>query len=158
MMAMRASALLYLVLLQCGAIVGARIPGIKLPSQRQEILPEALLNSRPLIGVLSQPGDGEEYQLTSRPLPPDYNTSYIAASYVKFVEMGGARAVPLIWNEPEETLRKVSPSTCLRTRILRTEILAWCVYERKTQPFCGKVVGCCNWFSSKHHACCSHSL
>ncbi|XP_024366130.1 gamma-glutamyl hydrolase 1 [Physcomitrium patens] len=106
MMAMRASALLYLVLLQCGAIVGARIPGIKLPSQRQEILPEALLNSRPLIGVLSQPGDGEEYQLTSRPLPPDYNTSYIAASYVKFVEMGGARAVPLIWNEPEETLRK----------------------------------------------------
>lgn len=59
-------------------------------------------NSRPLIGILSQPSCGEsatEADWTS-------NRSCIAASYVKFVESAGARAVPLLYNEPEETLIK----------------------------------------------------
>ena len=41
------------------------------------------------------------------PLPSHSNDSYIAASYVKFVESGGARAVPLLYNEVEEVLKKV---------------------------------------------------
>jgi len=54
----------------------------------------------PLIGIVSEPC-----------LPgvcggPD--TSYIAASYVKFVEMGGGRAVPLVYNENKpELLRRL---------------------------------------------------
>ncbi|CAM6036511.1 unnamed protein product [Sphagnum compactum] len=59
-------------------------------------------NSRPLIGILSQPSCGEtetEADWTS-------NRSCIAASYVKFVESAGARAVPLLYNEPEDTLIK----------------------------------------------------
>ncbi|KAH9552642.1 hypothetical protein CY35_09G077100 [Sphagnum magellanicum] len=59
-------------------------------------------NSRPLIGILSQPSCGEcetEADWTS-------NRSCIAASYVKFVESAGARAVPLLYNEPEESLIK----------------------------------------------------
>jgi len=63
-----------------------------------------------LIGILSQPGDGMTWTVTGRqmkePVPSDYKESYIAASYVKFVESGGARAVPLIYNEPEEVLKK----------------------------------------------------
>jgi len=109
--------LLWLVFtVQCVAIGGARIT---LPSQRWSSSSAsggeaAVVNSRPLVGILSQPGDGMEYSLTSdwnamgeKPLPPNYTTSYIAASYVKFVEAGGGRVVPLIYNEPEEVLREV---------------------------------------------------
>lgn len=85
---------------------------IKLPtSQRRG---GAAVNTRPLVGILSQPGDGMEYSLSSDwnalgevPVPKNYTTSYIAASYVKFVEAGGARVVPLIYNEPEDVLRQV---------------------------------------------------
>jgi gamma-glutamyl hydrolase len=42
------------------------------------------LNDRPIIGILSQPGD---------PAPEGY--SYIAASYVKWVESAGARVIPI---------------------------------------------------------------
>mmetsp|Transcript_4011 Transcript_4011/g.11645 ORF Transcript_4011/g.11645 Transcript_4011/m.11645 type:complete len:359 (-) Transcript_4011:301-1377(-) len=41
-------------------------------------------NDRPLIGILSQ---------TAGPSP--FNNTYIAASYIKYVEAGGARAVPI---------------------------------------------------------------
>ena len=62
-------------------------------------------------GNLSQPGDGMKWSVTERsmkePLPSHYKESYIAASYVKFVESRGARAVPLLYNEPEEVLKKV---------------------------------------------------
>uniref|UniRef100_A0A8C1BCF9 folate gamma-glutamyl hydrolase n=1 Tax=Cyprinus carpio carpio TaxID=630221 RepID=A0A8C1BCF9_CYPCA len=43
-------------------------------------------NERPIIGVLAQ----EVYD------PPPHRNSYIAASYVKFLESAGARVVPLI--------------------------------------------------------------
>lgn len=49
------------------------------------------INNEPIIGVLSQE---ISFYLNTK-YPEEYN-SYIAASYVKFVEGGGARVVP-IW-------------------------------------------------------------
>lgn len=60
------------------------------------------LNFRPVIGILSHPGDGASGSINNAT-----NASYIAASYVKFVESGGARVIPLIYNEPWEVLYKV---------------------------------------------------
>ncbi|KAG7956991.1 hypothetical protein I3843_11G152800 [Carya illinoinensis] len=79
-------------------------PTILLPNQ---IVPESLrcvgpspkLNYRPVIGILSHPGDGASGRLSNAT-----NASYIAASYVKFVESAGARVIPLIYNEPPEIL------------------------------------------------------
>lgn len=98
-----------------------RISNTMSPSQPSGDVP---LNRRPLIGILSQPGDGTDHEtkLTSAPgggldhetkrtTEADDGTSYIAASYVKFVECGGARVVPLIYNEPEKSLREVSSLT-----------------------------------------------
>ncbi|KAH7280475.1 hypothetical protein KP509_37G069300 [Ceratopteris richardii] len=64
----------------------------------------ATSHTRPLVGILSQPGDGDGGNIIKRMGWNSSNVSYIAASYVKFVEMGGARAVPLIYNEPIDTL------------------------------------------------------
>lgn len=58
------------------------------PSSRD--LPPVLTN-RPLIGIISQPGD-----------PATGHDSYIAASYVKFVEAAGARVVPFFHDAPPE--------------------------------------------------------
>lgn len=49
------------------------------------------LNSRPIIGILTQPG-------------PQSNQQYIAASYVKYLESAGARVVPIFYNQTSETL------------------------------------------------------
>ncbi|XP_022848501.1 gamma-glutamyl hydrolase 2-like isoform X2 [Olea europaea var. sylvestris] len=57
------------------------------------------LNYRPVIGILSHPGDGASGRLNNAT-----NASYIAASYVKFVESAGARVIPLIYNEPRKIL------------------------------------------------------
>ncbi|KAL3631477.1 Gamma-glutamyl hydrolase 2 [Castilleja foliolosa] len=57
------------------------------------------LNFRPVIGILSHPGDGASGRLSNAS-----DASYIAASYVKFVESAGARVIPLIYNEPTEVL------------------------------------------------------
>ncbi|KAI3860167.1 hypothetical protein MKW92_014250 [Papaver armeniacum] len=54
---------------------------------------------RPVIGILSHPGDGASGRLNK-----DKNASYIAASYVKFIESAGARVIPFIYNEPKEIL------------------------------------------------------
>lgn len=61
--------------------------------------PDPKLNFRPVIGILSHPGDGASGRLSNAT-----NASYIAASYVKFVEAAGARVIPLIYNEPTEIL------------------------------------------------------
>ncbi|KAK4782217.1 hypothetical protein SAY86_016319 [Trapa natans] len=61
--------------------------------------PDAKLNFRPVIGILSHPGDGASGRLSNAS-----NASYIAASYVKFVESAGARVIPLIYNDPPEVL------------------------------------------------------
>ncbi|XP_050217104.1 gamma-glutamyl hydrolase 2-like [Mercurialis annua] len=61
--------------------------------------PDPTLNYRPVIGIVSHPGDGASGRLNNAT-----NASYIAASYVKFVESAGARVIPLIYNEPPHIL------------------------------------------------------
>ncbi|XP_014521529.1 gamma-glutamyl hydrolase 1 [Vigna radiata var. radiata] len=63
--------------------------------------PDPNLYYQPVIGIVSHPGDG-----TSGRLSNATGVSYIAASYVKFVEAAGARVVPLIYTEPPEKLLK----------------------------------------------------
>lgn len=53
------------------------------------------LNNRPLIGILTQRDD-----------PARGKDSYIAASYVKFVESAGARAVPIFCDMPKEEVER----------------------------------------------------
>ncbi|CAK7351885.1 unnamed protein product [Dovyalis caffra] len=82
-------------------------PSILLPTQLAEDspsvprcpAPDIKLNYRPVIGILSHPGDGASGRLNNAT-----NASYIAASYVKFAESAGARVIPLIYNEPREIL------------------------------------------------------
>ncbi|ONI12371.1 hypothetical protein PRUPE_4G159900 [Prunus persica] len=68
------------------------------PSTRCTAL-DPKLNYRPVIGILSHPGDGASGRLSNAS-----TASYIAASYVKFVESAGARVIPLIYNEPPDVL------------------------------------------------------
>ncbi|CAM8888128.1 unnamed protein product [Rhodiola kirilowii] len=80
---------------------------ILLPSQNQKSslgscpAQDTKLNFRPVIGILSHPGDGASGRLNN-----SSKASYIAASYVKFVESAGARVIPLIYNEPTDVLFK----------------------------------------------------
>lgn len=53
------------------------------------------LNLRPLIGIVSQPG-----------LPASKGSSYIAASYIKFVEAAGARAVPILHDMDQDEIAR----------------------------------------------------
>eukprot|EP00898_Chlorokybus_atmophyticus_P007704 jgi/Chlat1/7935/Chrsp68S07359 len=56
----------------------------------------------PLIGILTQPLGGEtNSKKNSNASHPGNTTSYIAASYVKFVEMAGGRAVPIFHDAPD---------------------------------------------------------
>ncbi|RZC71361.1 hypothetical protein C5167_034539 [Papaver somniferum] len=55
----------------------------------------------PVTGILTHPGDGASGRLNN-----NKNASYIAASYVKFIESVGARVIPLIYSEPEEILHE----------------------------------------------------
>ncbi|GJW63733.1 gamma-glutamyl hydrolase 2-like protein [Tanacetum coccineum] len=64
--------------------------------------PDPSLNYRPIIGIVTHPGDGASGRLSNAT-----NASYIAASYVKFVESAGARVIPIIYNEPIEIIQKV---------------------------------------------------
>ncbi|KAJ8556085.1 hypothetical protein K7X08_022843 [Anisodus acutangulus] len=59
------------------------------------------LNYRPVIGIVSHPGDGASGRLNNAS-----DVSYIAASYVKFVEMAGARVIPIIYTEPPEIINQ----------------------------------------------------
>ncbi|XP_066366556.1 gamma-glutamyl hydrolase 2-like isoform X2 [Miscanthus floridulus] len=61
--------------------------------------PDPAVYDRPVIGIVSHPGDGAGGRISNTTA-----TSYISASYVKFVEAAGARVIPLIYNEPEERL------------------------------------------------------
>ncbi|XP_042455704.1 gamma-glutamyl hydrolase 2-like [Zingiber officinale] len=61
--------------------------------------PDPTLYNLPVIGIVSHPGDGASGRLSNAS-----GDSNIPASYVKFVESAGARVIPLIYNEPEETL------------------------------------------------------
>ncbi|XP_039924273.1 gamma-glutamyl hydrolase [Hirundo rustica] len=83
-----AAAALFLVLLRCGS--AASLSRRDLPAGR---------NDRPIIGILSQECHFNEYQRFGR--------SYIAASYVKFVESAGARVVPIRLNLTDEEYDKI---------------------------------------------------
>ncbi|KAM0945774.1 putative folate gamma-glutamyl hydrolase [Dioscorea sansibarensis] len=54
---------------------------------------------RPVIGILTHPGDGANGRLSNAT-----NAANIPASYVKFVESAGARVIPIIYNEPEDLI------------------------------------------------------
>lgn len=64
--------------------------------------PNPNLYYRPVIGIITHPGDGASGRLSHAT-----NASSIGASYVKFVESAGARVIPLIYNESPQTLLKV---------------------------------------------------
>ncbi|KAL7143452.1 hypothetical protein ABFS83_08G191700 [Erythranthe nasuta] len=55
----------------------------------------------PVIGILSHPGNGGSGSSNKTT-----KASYIAASYVKFVESAGARVIPLIYNEPLKVINE----------------------------------------------------
>ena len=56
------------------------------------------LNGRPIIGILTQPSSSTLSQ---------FGNSYIAASYVKYAESGGARVVPIHYNSTQAELQDV---------------------------------------------------
>ena len=60
-------------------------------------------NHKPIVGILSQPSDFNETH-------PTDNYSYIASSYVKFVESSGARVVPIPYDLPNEELKEIFQS------------------------------------------------
>jgi len=58
-------------------------------------------NERPIIGILAQPSDPDLLQ---------YGPQFIAASYVKWVEGGGARVVPIRYTLPPNELQELFSS------------------------------------------------
>ena len=60
---------------------------------------------RPTIGILTMAN--EDKKLFTNVNADTDNTTYVAASYVKLIEAGGARAVPLLADMPDEDLMKV---------------------------------------------------
>ena len=62
------------------------------------------INDRPIIGILAQ----ECQPYLSEEL---CSTSYIAASYVKYIESAGARVVPVLINQAEEYYQTIFDST-----------------------------------------------
>jgi gamma-glutamyl hydrolase len=58
----------------------------------------ATMNDRPVIGILSQPVE---------PIVERFGTSYIAASYVKYLESGGARVVPIPFTLPYQAMEQL---------------------------------------------------
>jgi len=59
----------------------------------------AIVNNRPIIGIMTQPLGTEISNGTSK------NTTYIAASYVKFLESAGARVVPIHYDSSDDELK-----------------------------------------------------
>ncbi|KAH9313801.1 hypothetical protein KI387_022428, partial [Taxus chinensis] len=82
-----------------GAVITDDNALIFLPTRSEGVIGDVY--EKPVIGILSHPGDGASGRLSNAT-----NVSYIAASYVKFVEAGGARVIPFIFTEPEEILEK----------------------------------------------------
>ena len=125
-------------------------------------------NPRPLVGVVAQPKywpDDDEYASASdaasdEVVPPPPNKKwYVAASYVKWLESAGARAAPLLPDDPPEVLdaklasingvlipggdSDVSPGTPLRRlaeRVVRESLDAW-RERRETFPVWGTCMG-----------------
>ena len=62
------------------------------------------MNNRPIIGILAQ--ECQPYFS-----PELCNTSYIAASYVKHIEAGGARVVPVLIDQEDDYYQRIFNST-----------------------------------------------
>eukprot|EP00201_Polytomella_parva_P003485 CAMPEP_0175075468 /NCGR_PEP_ID=MMETSP0052_2-20121109/22023_1 /TAXON_ID=51329 ORGANISM="Polytomella parva, Strain SAG 63-3" /NCGR_SAMPLE_ID=MMETSP0052_2 /ASSEMBLY_ACC=CAM_ASM_000194 /LENGTH=361 /DNA_ID=CAMNT_0016344169 /DNA_START=117 /DNA_END=1202 /DNA_ORIENTATION=+ len=77
-------------------VLAARPQGMKPIST--EYIPKAYNTTRPLIGILSQP-------CSSCP-----GKSYIAAGYLKWIEMSGGRAVPIRFYDSDEELTRLFKS------------------------------------------------
>ncbi|XP_072537223.1 gamma-glutamyl hydrolase [Salminus brasiliensis] len=60
----------------------------------QRLRPEDQLNDRPIIGILTQ-------EVTDHEMKP-YGRTYIPSSYVKYVESGGGRVIPIRLNQTRE--------------------------------------------------------
>ncbi|XP_077666344.1 LOW QUALITY PROTEIN: gamma-glutamyl hydrolase-like [Eretmochelys imbricata] len=84
--------LLLLLLLLCANALASVVSGSRRGSS----------NERPIIGILAQECDFTSF---SR-----FGSSYIAASYVKFLESAGARVVPIRLNRSEEEYDKIFQS------------------------------------------------
>lgn len=91
--------------LACGA--GVRAASHPAPDSRPaeaSVLPcgrPALLDNRPIVGILTLPNYFPQW--------PQYR-SYFPASYVKWLEGGGARVVPIPFTTPEADVRALFPS------------------------------------------------
>ncbi|EGG14019.1 peptidase C26 family protein [Cavenderia fasciculata] len=59
------------------------------------------INNRPIIGILTQPTNGDM---------ANYGDQYLAASYVKYVESGGARVVPILYDSPADEIKSLFQS------------------------------------------------
>lgn len=81
---------MFIFLLTLGVLAGIT-SGKSIVEKTDDLLEAVSVNDEPMIGVLSQE---ISYYLDGK-YPGQFN-SYIAASYVKFIEGGGARVVP-IW-------------------------------------------------------------
>lgn len=78
----------FVIFLCCGAF---SVYAKSIVSTDIDLLEAKALNDNPIIGVLSQ-----EISFYLDGKYPDQFNSYIAASYVKFIEGGGSRVVP-VW-------------------------------------------------------------
>ncbi|CAL1608278.1 unnamed protein product [Knipowitschia caucasica] len=96
----RAAMALLLLLLLLTAALSSSPPGITGDHVTGDHVTN--LNHRPIIGILAQ----ENLQEDRSP----QGTSYIAASYVKYLESAGARVVPIRINRPEEEYVKLFAS------------------------------------------------
>lgn len=59
----------------------------------------------PLVGVLTLPCSDESYQCVAN----SKATSYLGASYVKWLEGGGARVIPLIGDDSFDNINAILP-------------------------------------------------
>lgn len=84
------------------ALVISPVSSLSKVPKVQEHLEQPTINNRPIIGVLAQHLHYEDF-----PIPGD---SYVSASYVKYLEMAGARVVPIKINTPEDELVKIFSS------------------------------------------------
>eukprot|EP00741_Cyanophora_paradoxa_P018082 tig00021037_g17459.t1 len=86
---------LALVLLALAALASASDPEGRARPQAED---RHAVNFRPVIGILSQPtGRSAAYHARGK--------SYIAASYVKWVESAGLRVLPVLYDTPPEELK-----------------------------------------------------
>eukprot|EP01084_Bolivina_argentea_P189508 325883_1 len=66
-------------------------------------------NNAPIIGILTDPCDGEGWCGTWPGYIQNYTTSYIAQAYVQWIESGGGRVVPIYYDDDFSNIEKLLP-------------------------------------------------